>query len=55
MIMARFGLRDSMPILAALDEHTSPAFQRYRVTLTVTRAQMYATTRQPADAAELLK
>jgi tetratricopeptide (TPR) repeat protein len=55
MIMARFGMRDSMPILAALDEHSSPAFQRYRVTLTVTRAQMYATTRQPAEAAMLLK
>ncbi|MBV9448047.1 MAG: helix-turn-helix domain-containing protein [Streptosporangiaceae bacterium] len=55
MIMARFGLRDSMPILATLDEHTSPAFQRYRVTLTVTRAQIHATTRQTAEAAALLK
>jgi hypothetical protein len=55
MIMARFGMRDSMPILAALDEQTSPALQRYRVTLTVTRARMLATIRQPAEAAVLLK
>jgi tetratricopeptide (TPR) repeat protein len=54
MIMARFGMSDSLPILAALEEQTSPAFQRYRVTLTVTRAQAYAKMRQPAQAAALL-
>ena len=54
MIMARFGMRESLPILASLDEHTSPAFQRYRVTLTVTRAHAYAKLKQPAEAAALL-
>jgi hypothetical protein len=54
MIMTRFGMRESLPILTSLDERTSPAFQRYRVTLTVTRAQAYAKLQQPAEAAALL-
>jgi len=54
MVMARFGMPESLPVLAALQEHTPGAFQRYRVTLEVTRAMAHARMRQPGEAAALL-
>jgi tetratricopeptide (TPR) repeat protein/transcriptional regulator with XRE-family HTH domain len=54
MVMAEFGVPEAVAVLAGLEEHTSPVFQRYRVMLLTNQAMAHARMAHVEEAADKL-